>query len=466
MTAVSAKRENPVELPSAGGIKPRKHIFDNRALLAIMMPLVAEQLLNLLMGTADSMMVSNVGPEALSAVSLVDSINILVIQAFTALAAGGTVVCAQYVGAGRKDKAMEAARQLVLVVAVISSILMALCMALRHQILALIFGRIDTDVMAAARIYFFWTLMSYPFLSLYNAGAAVYRAQGNTSTPLRISIASNALNIVGNAILIWGCGLGVAGAAIATTASRLFSMIVVLSLLRNPGQEIYVRGYAGIRPDMRLIRKILRIGIPNGIENSMFQFGKLVIQSSVSTLGTVAIAAQAMTNILEVLNGIAGIGIGMGLMTVVGQCLGAGEEEEAAYYIKKMTIWAYAAVFLGSLLVYLATGPITRLGGMTPESAALCLWMMGWISVVKPVLWAPAFVIPYGLRAAGDVRFTMLASMAIMWLARVSLCIWMIRGLGMGPMAVWIAMFIDWACRTVVYVIRYRSRRWLRFHVV
>ena len=443
-----------------------KHLFSNHDLWMLLVPLVVEQLLNSLMGTADSIMVSNVGSAAISAVSLVDSINILVIQAFYALAAGGTIVCSQYIGQRDKENAEESARQLVFVVASISTAVMAVCLLTRGPLLRLIFGSVEADVMEAARIYFFYTALSFPFIALYDAGSSIYRAQGNTRLPMTIAVVSNGLNIAGNAVLIWGFHLGVAGAAVATLGSRVISAVVVLAFLRDPKQEIAVYGYGRIRPDGQRIRRILSLGIPNGIENAMFQFGKLAIQSTVSTLGTVAIAAQAMTNILENLNGIAAIGIGIGMMTVVGQCLGAGRQDEAIYYIKKLSVIAEAVIIGCCALVYILTRPVTMLGGMEPESAKMCFYMIGWITVVKPIVWTLAFVPAYGMRAAGDVRFSMILSCISMWLFRVTLCIYLCRVHGFGPIAVWIGMFTDWTVRGIVFTIRFKSRRWLAHEVV
>lgn len=443
-----------------------KHLFSNHDLWMLLVPLVVEQLLNSLMGTADIIMVSNVGSAAISAVSLVDSINILVIQAFYALAAGGTIVCSQYIGQRDKENAEESARQLVFVVASISTAVMAVCLLTRGPLLRLIFGSVEADVMEAARIYFFYTALSFPFIALYDAGSSIYRAQGNTRLPMTIAVVSNGLNIAGNAVLIWGFHLGVAGAAVATLGSRVISAVVVLAFLRDPKQEIAVYGYGRIRPDGQRIRRILSLGIPNGIENAMFQFGKLAIQSTVSTLGTVAIAAQAMTNILENLNGIAAIGIGIGMMTVVGQCLGAGRQDEAIYYIKKLSVIAEVVIIGCCALVYILTRPVTMLGGMEPESAKMCFYMIGWITVVKPIVWTLAFVPAYGMRAAGDVRFSMILSCISMWLFRVTLCIYLCRVHGFGPIAVWIGMFTDWTVRGIVFTIRFKSRRWLAHEVV
>ena len=444
----------------------KEHMFSNRQLRLLLVPLMAEQLLNSLMGTMDSIMVSNVGPVAISAVSLVDAINVLVIQAFNALAAGGAIVCSQYIGQKDKGNAEDSARQLAFIVAVLSAIITVFCLVFRVPLLRMIFGSVEADVMNAAQIYFFYTSMSFPFIALYNAGSSIYRAQGNTRLPLIIAVTSNGLNIIGNLILIWGAGLGVAGAALATLGARAFSAVVVFGCLRKKEQELVVRDYFSIRPDRKKIHAILSLGIPSGIENSMFQFGKLAIQSTVSTMGTVAIAAQAMTNILETLNEIGGIGIGIGMMTVVGQCMGAGRKDEAVYYVKKLTIWANLTIAAGCILVYLLTKPVTVLGGMEPESAALCLYMMGWITLIKPLVWTLSFVPAYGLRAAGDVRFSMITSCTTMWVFRVSLCIYLSRVRGMGPMAVWIGMFADWTARAVIFSWRYFSRRWLKHQVV
>ena len=444
----------------------KTHVFSNRELFRLLTPLIIEQILNSLMGTADSMMVSNVGSAAISAVSLVDSINILVIQAFYALAAGGTIICSQYIGQGDGKNANEAARQLVFIVAAISSAVMVLCLILRRPLLSLIFGSVEPDVMEAAEIYFFYTAISFPFIALYDAGSSVYRAQGNTRLPMAIAVVSNLLNIAGNAVLIWGFHMGVSGAAIATLGSRVISAAAVFLFLRKKDQLLVIRDYMKIRPDGGRIKRILALGVPNGIENAMFQFGKLAIQSTVSTMGTAAIAAQAMTNIMENLNGIAGMGIGIGMMTVVGQCLGAGKKDEAVYYIKKLTVFAEIAVVISCILVYLAAGPVTKLAGMEEESARLCLSMIGWITVVKPVIWSLSFIPAYGMRAAGDVRFSMILSCITMWMFRVTLCIYLCHAFSMGPMAVWIGMFTDWTIRAIVFTWRFAGRKWLQHRVV
>ncbi len=444
----------------------QQHMFTNRMIRSLLIPVVLEQLLNSIMGTADTMMVSNVGSAAISAVSLVDSINILVIQAFSALAAGGAIVCAQYIGQQNQERANESARQVLFIITLISIVVSAICLGFKKPLLRLIFGSVEADVMRASEIYFFYTALSFPFIALYDAAASIFRAQDNTKGPMTISMISNIMNIVGNAIMIWGFHMGVAGAAIATLISRIFCALVVLIQLRRDRQPIVVRDYLKIRPDWPMIGRILGIGIPSGVENSMFQLGKLAIQSTVSTLGTVAIAAQAMTNILENLNGIAGIGVGVGLMTIVGQCMGANRKDEAVYYIKKLSVIAEVTIIVSCLLVFVLTRPVTMLGGMEKTSADMCWHMVMWITIVKPIMWVSAFVPAYGLRAAGDVKFSMISSCAVMWLCRFCLSVLLIRGLGFGPMGVWIGMFADWTVRAVLFTWRFHSRKWLEHKVI
>lgn len=449
-------------------MEQQQHMFTNRMIRNLLIPVVLEQLLNSIMGTADTMMVSNVGSAAISAVSLVDSINVLVIQAFSALAAGGAIVCAQYIGQRNKEKANESARQVLFIITAISVAVSLICLVFQKPLLRLIFGSVEAEVMRASEIYFFYTALSFPFIAAYDSAASIFRAQDNTRGPMTISMISNVMNIAGNAIMIWVFHMGVAGAALSTLISRVFCAVVVLIQLRKEreGQEIVVRDYFKIRPNWSMIKRILGIGIPSGVENSMFQLGKLAIQSTVSTLGTAAIAAQAMTNILENLNGIAAIGVGVGLMTIVGQCLGAGKKDEAVYYIKKLCVIAEIVVLTSCLIVFALTKPVTILGGMEKESADMCFHMVMWITIMKPLVWTMAFVPGYGLRAAGDVKFSMITSCCTMWACRFCLCVFLIRVMGFGPMGVWIGMFADWTVRSIIFTWRFHSRKWLQHKVI
>ena len=282
---------------------------------------------------------------------------------------------------------------------------------------------------------------------------------------MTISVISNIINIIGNAILIFGLSMGVAGAAISTLISRIFCMVVVFCSLRKPKQTIVINDILKIRPDMKLIKRVLSIGIPAGIENGMFQFGKLAIQSTVSSMGTAAIAAQAMTNILENVNGIFGIGVGIGLMTVVGQCIGAGKKQEARYYIVKLTCIAEIGILLSCLFVYAIAGLVTQLGSMESVSADMCIYMVGAITIAKPLVWTLSFIPAYGMRAAGDVKFSMLVSTCTMWCCRVALCIFLVKAFGLGPIAVWYGMFADWTVRGIIFATRFLSVKWIKLQL-
>ncbi len=440
-------------------------LFDRHAIWALLIPLMIENLLTSFMGMADSVMVSRVGSAAISAVSLTDSINNLVIQLFSAMATGGTILCSQYIGSGDHRKANEAARQVMLSVSVIALVLMIIAEMLNGQILHLVFGQVEPDVLSAAVIYFRFTAASFPFLGLYQIGAAFYRAGGDSRFPMKISVISNVMNIIGNTVFIFGFDLGVAGAALSTLISRMFCALVVIYFLRKPNQAIVVQNYL-IRPDFEMIARVLSIGIPSGIENSMFQFGKLAIQSSVSTLGTTAIAAQAMTIIFENINGIGGIAIGNGLMTIVGQTLGAGRREEARYYIVHLMDISSRVINVSCIAMFLLCRPVMWLAGMETGASAICLRMMLFITIAKMLLWVPSFIPAYGLKAAGDVRFTMIVSTLSMWLTRVALVTYLIRACGFGPIAVWIGMATDWTVRGIFYLYRFIRGKWLKLHLI
>lgn len=441
-------------------------MFTAKELRRLLIPVIIEQFLNSFMGMADTMMVSQAGSTAISAVSLVDAINVLVIQVFSALATGGTIICAQYLGRRDEKAANKAAGQVTLTVAAISLVITLLCVGFRAPLLQVTFGQVEADVMTDSMIYFLITALSFPFIALFGAGSAFYRAGGESKFPMRVSVLSNLLNIAGNAVLIFGFGMGVAGAALSTLFSRIFCAVVIFYFLRKPKQPIVLKNYFSIRPDFPLIGRVLALGVPSGIENGMFQFGKLAIQSSVSTLGTTAIAAQAMTIILENLNGIGGIGVGIALMTVVGQCIGASRKEEAKYYMVKLTFYGELIVLCSCLIVFAITKPVTYLAAMETRSALMCFEMVAAITIVKPIVWTLSFVPAYGMRAAGDVKFSMLYASVTMWCCRVALCIYLIRFQGFGPMAVWIGMFADWTLRAVGFTIRFFSGRWLKKRVI
>lgn len=445
--------------------RPDHLLYSDSQLWALLVPLMIEQFLNSFMGMADTMMVSRVGSAAISAVSLTDSINTLIIQIFIALAAGGTIVCAQYLGQRNTRRARDAADQLIMTVLLMSAVCSILCIAFRKPLLSLVFGSVSREVMKDSLTYFFVTALSYPFFALFQVGGAIYRACGNSRFPMTIGVASNLINIGGNAVLIFILHYGVAGAAFSTLVSRIIAMIWVYLYLWKDKQAIVIRNYFSMRPHPEMMKRVLYVGIPAGIENGMFQFGKLAIQSSVSTLGTTAIAANAMAAIFENIDGVAGIGIGIGLMTVVGTCVGAGRRDQARYYFLKLAFYAEIAITLSCLTMFALSRPVIAAAGMEPNAAKLCFQMLIIITVCKPILWVPSFIPPYGFRAAGDVNFSMIVSSLSMWFCRVALTIFLIRVLHVGIVAVWIGMFTDWGVRGIIYIVRFISGKWLTYHL-
>ncbi len=441
-------------------------LFDNKSLRALLIPLVIEQVLTGLMGIADTLMVSNIGEAAVSGVALVDSINLLFIYFFSALATGGTIVCAQYIGHDDEAGAGRAAHQTVL-----SSVLLALALCIllalaRRPLLKLIFGSVEPAVMDAAVVYMLITVLSYPFLALYTASAALYRALGDSRRPMIVAAVADGLNILGNAVLIFVCGLGVAGAAIATLASRIFSAAVMLYFQRRPGQTISLGGIGDLKPDGVMIRRLLRIGLPNAVENGMFQFGKLMVQSTVSILGTTAIAAQAVVATLEMFGSMPAMAIGTGLLTVAGQCIGRGRTDEARRYIKRFTGISEIVVLITGVLLSAGVPFLVKLTALSDEGARLTCRLIWFTCAMKLLLWPGAFTKPNGLRAAGDVAFAMWVSTVSMWVFRVGLSWWLCRYTAVGLWGVWIGWCTDWLIRNICFGLRFRGDHWLTHSVL
>ncbi len=436
-------------------------IFSKNQIWSLILPLMIEQLLNSLMGTADTIMVTSAGASAISAVSLVDSINVLVVNVFSAMATGGAIVTSQYLGKKQVERANFAGRQLLISVTLISVLGTLLALLLRNQILTCTFGKIEEDVMDNARRYFLITALSYPLIALYNAIAALFRADKNSKLPMKISTISNFLNIFGNAVMIFGFGMGVTGAALSTLLSRAFCAVTILIFLMTTKQAVGIKNPLSTRPSLPMIARIMKIGIPTGIENGMFQFGKLAIQSTVSLMGTSAIAANAMTSTLESLSCQAPIGIGLGMMTIVGQCVGAGEDEQARFYIKKLTFYGFVALLASALVICLIVVPVTSVSGMERDVALLTRRLTWFVHAIKPFAWCLSFIPAYGFRAAGDVKFPMIVSMTTMWTCRVAIVMVLARVFGLGPVSVWIGMASDWCVRSICFFIRFRSGKWL-----
>ena len=445
--------------PAAAG--NRKIEFSNHDLVVLIAPLIAEQFLAILVGLADSLMVATVGDAAISAVSLVDSISNLMIYIFSAMAAGGAAVAGQYIGRRERENANSAGQHLVVLLAVTSVCFVALLYLFKTAVLTTVFGKIDADVMAATDKYYSIVMASIPGIALYNGGAAIFRTMGKSDVSLKVSLLMNGINVTGNAILIFGLHMDVAGVAIPTLVSRTVAAVVILALLFNEKLPLHLSDLRAFRLNRRLLKNIFYISIPSGVENGMFHLGRLMLFSLISTFGTASIVANAIGNTLGNFHCFAGQGLNLGLTTVVSQCVGAGDCDGARYYMRRLTKAGYALMAAVNLAIIAALPLIMRVYDVSPEGERLAVIVALIHGVASIFLWMPSFAIPTFLRAAGDARFTMLASMATMWLCRVLFAYVLGKWLGYGVVGVWVAhAILDWTVRSTVFYLRYRSGKW------
>ena len=444
-----------------------KPMFTRQQLVSLLLPLIAEQALNVTIGMADTLMVSSVGEAAVSGVSLVDSFNTLMIQILSALATGGAVVASQYIGHRDHKQAKASAAQILFVMVSLGTTVAVLVAFGRHALLRGIFGSIDADVMRYAETYFLLSALSYPFIGVYNAGAALFRAQGNSKISMLSSLVMNIVNIGGNALLIYGFGMGVMGAALASLVSRMIACFAVIWLLERPGCALRVDRLADMKPDGDLIGRILKVGIPAGIENGMFQIGKLSVSSLTSTLGTAAIAANAVVNSLNTILNIPANAVGMAALTVIGQCLGAGEKEQAKDYAKQMLFLAYCGCWIMNLSAFFGLNRVViSWFNLSPEAFNMALQVLAVFNLVSLLIWPSSFTLPNILRAAGDAPFTMTVSVISMWTFRVGSCYLMVLAFHGGLMSIWIGMYLDWAFRSLCFAIRFLRGKWLDQKVI
>lgn len=439
-------------------------LFSKKDLLKLMLPLVIEQFLAVTVGMADMLMVASVGETAVSGVSLVDTINILLINVLTALATGGAVVCSQYLGRKDKKSGCVAANQLLLSTTVISVFIMIICLLFNKGLLNIIYGNVEPRVMKNAEIYFGISAISYPFLAMYNSVAALYRSMGNSKISMLVSLFINIINIIGNAIFIWGFNMGVAGAATASLISRILAAVIMLIIIRNPKNILHIDKYLRLGFSWSMIKKIFRIGIPNGLENSMFQIGKILVQGLITKLGTTAITANAVAGTLANMAVIPGMAISQGIITVIGQCVGAGDYNQATKYTLKLIKVTYIAMAAVNLFVIFLRSPIINLYQLSPETAKEATQIVLYHGICAIFIWTAAFTLPSVFRAANDVKFTMLVSIFSMWIFRIGLSYILCEKTQIGVLGVWIAMTIDWVVRAIFFVTRFINGKWKRHY--
>ncbi len=429
-------------------------------LLTLLWPLVVEQALNVLVGMSDTVMVSSVGEAAISGVSLVDMINYLILNIFAALATGGAVITSQFLGAKKPGEASRSAGQLVTLSSILGTAVMALCLLLRGPMLRLFFGSIADDVFQAAMIYFTITAISYPFLALYNGGAALFRSMGNSKISMQISFLMNIINIVGNAVCIFGLKMGVDGVAWPSVVSRVVAAALILRKCYKKEEGSLLNVPKTLRLDGGLTRRILGIGIPSAFENSLFEAGRILVVSMISTFGTVQIAANAVANNLDGMGVIPGKAISLAMITVVGRCVGAGDNEQAVYYTRKLLLWAYLTMGLSNGAIFLLVKPLVGIYALSGATMELAILLVQIHSGCGLFLWPASFVLPNALRAANDVRFTMVVSILSMAVWRLGFSYLICVRMGWGAVGVWIAMVVDWVCRVTCFVLRFRSGAW------
>ena len=442
-------------------ILPMAEKWNNRALISLLWPLVIEQILAVTLGAADTIMVSAVGEHAVSAVNIIDNINNLLIIAFIAMSTGGAVVVSQYIGRHDHDNSSNTAKQLVYIVILISLIITAAALLFRRPIIALFYGRIEPDVMNAALVYFFITSLSYPFLALYNANAALFRAAGNSRVPMRVSILINIINIGGNAYLLYVLHWGVAGVAISTLFSRIVAALVTTVLLiRSRSRFVSLSGLFRIRFFKPQIRSILNVGLPTGAEASMFQVGRLLTQRIFTYFGTSAMAANAVTSVVNSLLFMPGTAFGLAILTIVGQCAGAGDSEEAKKQTRKIMMLAYLTLFAISTVIYIFLEPMVNLFNLSQEAHDMAKLFLRVHCISMAVGWPMSFALPNALRAAGDNRYVMIIATISMWTVRVSAAYLFSFVCGWGPLGVWLAMGADFLVRGCLYCLRWMSGKW------
>lgn len=440
-------------------------MFSSKQLRSLIIPLIIEQILGAAIGIADTVMVSSVGEGAVSGVSLVDMVTVFIQNLFYGFSTGGAVIASQYLGAKHFKGARRSAGQLILLLASSGIVLCSLCLLFRSSILTLLFRKAESDVMSNALTYFTITAVSYPFIAMFSSFSALFRSMEQTKIAMTASLVVNVINVVGNAILIFGFNMGVEGAAISTVFARFCAMVfLILRFFLRDSQLHPSKG--DFRPDSHMLRKILFIGGPSSIENSMFQIGKLLLAGFITSFGTVHITANAVANSIACFGIIPGEGMTHATITVVGHCIGAGEDEEAIYNSKRMLKISYVMCLITNILV-MATLPLTILMFSVSDEArklAVTLVMLQCICAIP--LWPVSFVTPCALRAGGDAKFTLSSSLISMWVFRVLLGYILGHVFGMGVIGVWTAMIIDWVFRSIMFIIRFKSRKWMKHRLI
>ena len=441
-------------------------MFSNEQLQKLIYPLIIEQILAITVGMVDTVMISYAGESAMSGVSLVDMINTLMINIFIAVSTGGAVILSQYLGSKNTEQGSKVASQLIMISTIIATAFMIIFIFGNQFILKLFFGSIEFDVMRNAKIYFLISVCSYPFIAIFDSCSAIFRSMGNSKVSMEISVGMNILNGIGNAILIFGFSMGVMGAALSTLFSRIIGTIFIFILLDKRKNLVTISLKEIFKWDKDIIYRILYIGIPSGIENGIFQLGRVLVVSIISTYGTAQIAANAVANGLDSMGTIAGQSMNLAMLTVIGHCMGAGKKDEAIFYTKKLWKLTYQITLVINIAILLSLPLLLRLFSLSEEVYRYSYILVLIHNGIAIFLWPTAFTMPNALRAAGDVRFCMVVSVFSMVAFRIIFSVILGTWFGLGIIGVWIAMVIDWIFRASVFTIRLSQGRWLEYKII
>lgn len=441
-------------------------MFTNQDLKNMIVPLFFEQLLVMLVGIMDTFIVSYVGEAAVSGVSLVNSFNTIFIYLFTALASGGAVVISQYIGNKDQKNSVRSSSQLLMFSTVFSIVLSCIVLMFHHTILSALFGKVEMDVMDACITYIVISALSYPFIAIYNAGASLFRSMGKTKVTMYVSLASNIINVIGNCIGVFVLHAGVAGVAIPSLIARAFSAIVITNLCFRNDQTTYYTKKDLFAFDTDILRRVLSIAVPNGIENGIFQFVKVALSSVVALFGTYQIAANGVAQSIWSLAALVGATLGPVYITVIGQCMGNGDKEQAKYYFRKLNKLAIVLSITWNAFVLVLTPLLMHFYQLSSETVQLIFYLVVIHNVFNAIVYPISGPLSNGLRAAGDVKFTMFVSIASTLLGRFVFSIIFAIYLNLGVIGIAFAMCLDWTIRAVIFYCRYRSEKWLEFKVI
>jgi putative MATE family efflux protein len=426
----------------------------------------------------DTIMVSHAGEAAVSGVSLVSSLDVLLLIFFTSMIGGGSVVLAQALGRNNREQTNEAAKQLLYAVTFLATILLVFVSLARKLMLGLLFGDAEETILKNAQDYLFFLALSYPFIAIRDSIGSCFRASGNTRVSLVVSIILNAVNVGLNAVLIYGCNMGASGAGLATFLARIVGAGIMIALILNKKHTIHIERLFHYKPDFSIIKKILKIGIPNGIENAMFQLGRVLTQSLISSLGSTAIAANAVALNISNYQYMTGGTFSPVMITVVGRCIGAKDKKQAKFYSRRLLFMNYCMIWAVIAFTLIFMNPLLGAYQLTEASNALAKQLIWYHAIWAALIWPIGFMLPSAFRAAGDVRFSMVVSMATMWIFRVFggyICaletvsvfgLFSIPGLGLGIGGVWFAMTIDWVFRSGLFFYYFVRGKWLKKNVL